>query len=104
MDVSRRIDLHLRCRIVPGRRAEFLEFLRNAIPYYESPGGISVRLLQDIGDAERFIEVVRYEDEATYVRDQERVANDLTMKSYLTRWRALLAEDPVVEVYRLTSP
>ena len=99
-----RIDLHLRCRVSPGRRVEFLAFLREAIPFYESPGGITVRLLQDLDDDHRFIELVLYDDEAAYTRDQKRVVSDPTMKSYLARWRDLLAEPPVMEVYRLLTP
>ena len=96
-----RIDLHLRIRVKPGRRQAFLDFLREATPYYESPGGITVRLLQDFVDDHRFIELVLYDDEATYERDQRRVAEDEQMKQLLARWRELLAEPPVVEVYRL---
>ena len=99
-----RIDLHLRCRVLPGRREEFLAFLREAIPFYVSPGGIVVRLLEDLHDDHRFIELVLYDDEATHSRDQERVASDPTMKAYLARWRELLAEPPVVEVYQRIAP
>lgn len=104
MDPAGRIDLHLRCRVVPGRRADFVDFLREAIPFYEAPGGITVRLLQDLDDDHRFIELVHYSDEAAYRRDQGRVANDPTMKAYLARWRSLLAESAGVEVYRLIAP
>lgn len=89
---------------MPGKRDEFLAFLREAIPFYESPGGITVRLLQDVRDDHRFIELVLYDGQDAYARDQERVANDPAMKAYLTRWRGLLAEPPVVEVYRLAVP
>lgn len=98
-----RIDLHLRIRIKPGMREAFLAFLREARDYYESPGGITIRLLEDCSDDHRFIELVLYDDEAAYERDQQRVEHDPTMKRYLTRWRELLAEPPVVERYRLTS-
>ena len=104
MTTPGRIDLHLRCRVVPGQREAFLAFLRKAIPFYESPGGITVRLLQDMSDDHRFIELVLYDDQAAYERDQQRVAGDPTMKAYLARWRGLLAEPPVVEVYRITAP
>lgn len=99
-----RIDLHLRFRVKPGKRGEFLEFLRGAIPFYEAPGGIAVRLLEDLKDDHRFIELVLYDDEGAYARDQERVAHDPAMKELLARWRALLEAPPVVEVYRLTAP
>lgn len=98
-----RIDLHLRCRIKPGRRADFLAFLREAIPFYESPGGIRVRLLQAHDDDHRFIELVEYATVSAYERDQRRVAEDPAMRACLERWRALLAEPPVVETYRHTE-
>src|SRR3954451_16818226 len=99
-----RVDLHLRLRVAPGRRDEFLAFLRQAIPYYESPGGIEIRLLQDKSDDHKFIELVLYENESAYERDQQRVAHDPQMKQLLDRWRALLAEPPQVEVYRSVMP
>ncbi len=102
--MSNGIELHLRCRVSAGRRAEFLVFLREAIPFYESPGDITVDLLQDLDDDHRFIERVRYQSHRAYERDQDRVANDRTMKQFLNRWRQLLAEAPLVEVYRHTSP
>jgi quinol monooxygenase YgiN len=98
-----RVDLHLRLRVKPGQRDAFLAFLREATPFCESPGGIEVRLLQDVHDDHRFIELVLYDDEAAYLRDQQRVEHDPTMKAHLARWRALLAEPPTVEVYRLTA-
>jgi quinol monooxygenase YgiN len=98
------VELHLRCRVKPGGREAFFEFLRGAIPFYESPGGIAVHLLEDAADDHRFIEMVRYESEAAYQRDQERVERDPEMRAYLARWRALLAEPPAVEVYRNVAP
>jgi quinol monooxygenase YgiN len=101
---SGRIDLHLRIRVKPGRRADFFAFLREAIPIYESPGRITIRLLEDLTDDHRFIELVLYDDHDAYTRDQHRVQTDPTMQQLLTRWRDLLAEPPTVEVYRLTQP
>lgn len=93
------MELHLRVVVRPGHRGAFLEFLEGAIPLYERPGGIRIRLLEDGEDDHRFIEVVEYADEATYRRDQERVGSDAQMRRTLERWRELLAEPPVVERY-----
>jgi len=97
------IELHLRGRAAPGRRADLVEFLREAVPFYERPGGIHVRLLWDLTDPDRYIEVVEYVDRETYDRDQVRVAENPEMREYLRRWRALLAEPPQVEAYRVGS-
>lgn len=98
------MELHLRIRVMPGRRDEFLAFLREVIPFYESPGGITIRLLEDLHDDHRFIEFVHYADRETYRRDQERVEHDPLMKEFLHRWRGFLAEPPAVEVYGLINP
>jgi len=98
------VEIHLRIRVEPDRRDDLLAFLREAIPFYESPGGIRVRLVERDGDPNRFIEFVEYATEADYERDQHRVEHDPEMKRYLERWRAILAEPPVVEVYRAVTP
>jgi len=92
--------LHLRIRVAAERQAEFRSFLREAIRFYEAPGGIRVRLLSKDTEPERFIEQIEYIDERTYHEDDERTRSDLTMAQFLARWRSLLAEPPVVEVYR----
>jgi hypothetical protein len=97
------IELHLRGRAGLGRRADLVAFLREAIPFYERPGGIRVRLLWDVSDPDRFIEVVEYADQDSYDRDQVRVDSDVDMQDYLGRWRALLAGPPEVETYRVSS-
>ncbi len=98
------ISVHLRIRVSPGRQSDLHEFLADAIPFYESPGGIRVRLLLDSSDPDRFIELIEYADEQTYREDDERVSSDPTMARYLARWRELLAEPPVVEVYGEVDP
>jgi len=94
------VFVHLRIRVAKDRQSEFRSFLREAIPFYEAPGGIRVRLLADDADPERFIEVVEYIDERSYDQDNDRIESDLTMANLLSRWRLLLAEPPVVEIYR----
>ncbi len=93
------VCLHLRIRVATERQAEFRMFLREAIPFYEAPGGIRVRLLLNDAEPDRFIEQIEYIDERTYQADDERTRSDPTMAQFLTRWRSLLAEPPVVEVY-----
>jgi hypothetical protein len=79
-------------------------FLREAIPFYERPGGIRLRVLWDTSDPDRFVEIVEYADRRTHDADQERVDNDPEMKGYLRRWRSLLAEPPHVETYDVDTP
>jgi len=93
-----RVLLHLRFHVQAGRREDFLGFLRDAVPFYEEPGGIRIGLLQDAADPDRFVEVVEYADEETYRRDQARVEADPAMQGYLSRWRELLVLPLEMEV------
>lgn len=90
------VSLHLHIRVPPGREAKLIEFLRGARPFYEEPGGIRVRLLQDADDPLQLIEIVEYADRAAFERDDRRVNSDPTMQRYLAEWRQLL--DGPVEV------
>lgn len=93
------IELHLRGRVAPGRRKDFDEFLKEAIPFYESPGGISVRVMWDAADPDLFVEVIEYVDQTAHDSDQIRVENDVQMRDLLERWRELLDGPPQVETF-----
>ncbi len=97
------IELHLRGYVAEGRRDELEEFLIEAIPFYESPGGIRVRVLWDVADPNRFVEVIEYADQAAHDQDQLRVENDTRMRDLLQRWRDLLDGPPIVETYTVRS-
>ena len=73
------------------------EFLQRALPIYEEPGGICVRLFEDIGNPGHFIELVFYSTEADYVKDDERVNNDASFKQLLSEWHELISDLEVVQ-------
>jgi quinol monooxygenase YgiN len=98
------IELHLRGCAAAGRRAELTAFLAEAIPFYEQPGGIRVRVLWDVGAPDRFIEIIEYADQAAHDRDRLRVEHDPRMREYLERWHTLLDGPPQVETYRVGTP
>lgn len=94
------VTLVLESRVPEGGQAALEEFLAEAVPYYEAPGGIRVRLHWDRSEPTRFQEIVDYASEADFVADDERTRADDTMRALLRRWRGLLAEDPVVTTWR----
>ncbi|HET8681882.1 MAG TPA: hypothetical protein VFM54_08420 [Micromonosporaceae bacterium] len=94
----------MRGRVVDGRWEDLVSFLEQAIPFYESPGGIKVRLLRDVADPGAFIEVIEYDSEESYTADQRRVASDPAMVSRLEQWRSLLAGPPEVLTFRDATP
>ena len=95
------LELHLRIRLRAGEREAFFSFLKEAIPFYERHGDSRIRLLQSSDDPLCFIEIVEYASQEAYERGEYEVENDPEMQSYLQRWRALLAEPPVVELWNV---
>lgn len=91
--------MHLRLQIDPADQSSLFDLLREAIPFYEQPGGIRIRLLRSRDAPERYIEVVEYASALAYDQDQQRVSSDQRMASYLKRWRALFAGPLEVETY-----
>lgn len=98
------VELHLRFRTKDPSGESLRAFLREAVPIYQSPGGIRVRLLRDRSDGAAFIEVIEYDTTADFDRDQLRVEHDPVMIELLGRWRSLLDGPPVVEVYAADDP
>ncbi|MBI3268706.1 MAG: GNAT family N-acetyltransferase [Planctomycetes bacterium] len=85
-------------RVKPERRGELLAFLRDAFPFYESPGGIRMALYEDVDQPGRFLELVAYDGEPGYAADQVRIERDPECRARLEAWRGLL--DGPVEVLR----
>lgn len=94
------ICLHLSFTIPRSSRADLIDLLRAAIPTYESPGGIRVRLLEHMDDPTRFIEVIEYADDTAFSSDQLRVETDEQMIRFISQWRALLDVGPEINGYR----
>ncbi|HVP73167.1 MAG TPA: antibiotic biosynthesis monooxygenase [Phycisphaerales bacterium] len=92
------VVLHLRVHVSPEKREELLTFLRSARDYYEQPGGIRMRLLQDAEDENALIEVFEYDSVEAYQSDEQRVASDPMMKAVLNKWRTFIEGKPTVEV------
>lgn len=97
--LAQAVVLHLHIRVREGNEAKLTEFLHRARPYYEAPGGIRVRLIEDADDPRCFIEIIEYESEAVFEQDHLRLDADSTMESYLDEWHSLLEGEVRVKKY-----
>ena len=91
------ITLYLRARTTDRRALE--DFLADAAPVYEAPGGITVRLQWSQADPSEFLEVIEYADQAGFDADNQRVATDPAMIALLHRWHTLLEGSPSVSAF-----
>jgi hypothetical protein len=90
VNLSAPVALYLHIRVRQGFETKLVEFLRGAKAFYEGPGGIRVRLLQDAVDPLSFIEIIEYEHNKAFENDDLRVKSDSAMKCYLYDWQSLL--------------
>jgi hypothetical protein len=72
--------------VAPDKRDALFRFMEKAIPFYESPGGIRVRLYESADSPGTFQELVAYASRKIYEEDQYRIENDPEYKRVLREW------------------
>lgn len=77
-------------RVPLNRRNELIQFLHDAVPFYEKPGGTRIALYESIDEPGFFLELVAYAGEAEYEADQVRVEHDPEMKNVLEKWHQFI--------------
>lgn len=65
-------------------------FLRDARPYYESIGDVTMRFEWNARDDHQFREIFEYASAEAFEIDDHRVNHDPEMLQYLARWRTFL--------------
>lgn len=86
-------------RVPVGGQMALEEFLAEAVPYYQEPGGIHVQLHWERDDVCCFREIIEYESVQGFEADDERTRSDPRMREYLARWRRLVDGDALMTVW-----
>lgn len=73
--------------------------MREARPYYESMGNVTMRFMWHADDPDRFREVFEYRTRQAYLLDDQRVKDDPEMRAYLDRWRSFLDGEISISVW-----
>ncbi len=95
-----RRTLHLRFTMPSADPAQLLSFVNASKPFYEMFGGTVVRLIQNVDDPGKFIQVIEYETPEAVELNRQRVASDVRLQTYLQAWRAMLPGGVEVDVYK----
>jgi hypothetical protein len=69
-------------------------------PFYEMFGGTEVRLMQNVDDPGKFIQVIEYEAAESMEINRQRIASDVRLQTYLQAWRAMLPGGVEVDVFK----
>jgi hypothetical protein len=99
-----RRTLHFRFTMPSADPSQILSFVNASKPFYEMLGGTEVRLLQNVDDPGKFIQVIEYETAESMEMNRARIAGDIRLQTYLQAWRAMLPGGIEIDVYKDVEP
>lgn len=94
-----RRTLHVRFTL-PGAAASMLPMLKSATPFYQFFDGAEVRLLQNVDDPSRFVQVIEYSTPESVEANRQQIASDARVQAYLMACRSVFPGAVEVDVYQ----
>ena len=92
--------VHLRFTMPSADPAQLSALIKSAKPFYEFFGTTRVRLMQNVDDPGRFIQVIDYETDEAMELNRQRIASDPRLQSFIQAWRAMLPGAVEVDVFQ----
>ena len=92
--------LHLKFTMPGADPAQLSALMKSAKPFYEFFGTMRMRLLQNVDDRGRFIQVIDYETDAEVELNRQRIASDPRLQGFIQAWRTMLPGAVEVDVYQ----
>jgi hypothetical protein len=99
-----RRTLHLRFTMPSADTSQLLSFVNASKPFYEMFGGTEVRLIQNVDDPGKFIQVIEYETPESIELNRARIAGDMRLQTYLQAWRTMLPGGIEIDVFKDVEP
>jgi hypothetical protein len=95
-----RRTLHLRFTMPTADNSQFVAMIKAAAPFYQIFGKATVRLLQNVDDPMKFIQVIEYEAHEDWELNRQRLASDARMQTFLQTWRTMFPGALDVDVFQ----
>ena len=92
--------LHLKFTLPGADPVQLSAMMNTAKPFYEFFGTMRVRLLQNVDDPTRFIQVIDYETDEAVELNRQRIASDPRLQGFIQAWRAMLPGAVEVDVFQ----
>ena len=91
--------LHFRFTL-PGVSEQMLAMLKSGTPLYQMFGDAKVRLLQNVDDPTRFVQMIEYDAPQTIEANRQQIASDPYVQAYIQGWRAMFPGAIEIDVYK----
>ena len=98
-----RRTLHCRFSLAGADSAHLLQLMKAAAPFYEAFGNARMRLLQNVDDPSRFIQIIEYDAPKSLEQNRQQIAADPRMQGYLQMWRTMLPGSVEMDVYQMVE-
>ena len=95
-----RRTLHMRFTLPAGDSGQLAAMVKAAAPFYQMFGNAQVRLLQNVDDPAKFVQVIEYEADQDWELNRQRIASDARMQVYLQTWRTMFPGVLEIDVFQ----
>jgi hypothetical protein len=95
-----RRTLQLRFTLPSADSGQLVAMIKAAAPFYQMFGKAEVRLLQNVDDPAKFIQIIEYEADEGWELNRQRIAGDMRMQAYLQTWRAMFPGAMEIDVFQ----
>jgi len=95
-----RRTLHIKFTLPASDPAQLLSMMQAAAPFWQLFGSTQVRLLQNVDDPGKYIQVIEYETPEAMELNRQQIASDPRVQGYLQAWRTFMPGAAEIDVYR----
>jgi hypothetical protein len=95
-----RRTLQLRFTLPTADSTQLAAMIKAAAPFYQMFGKAEVRLLQNVDDPAKFIQLIEYEADEGWELNRQRIASDARMQAYLQTWRTMFPGALEIDVFQ----
>jgi hypothetical protein len=95
-----RRTLQLRFTLPTAESGQLVAMIKAAAPFYQMFGKAEVRLLQNVDDPAKFIQVIEYEADQGWELNRQRIAGDARMQAFFQTWRTMFPGALEIDVYQ----
>jgi hypothetical protein len=94
-----RRTLQLRFTLPSADSGQLAAMLKAAAPFYQMFGKAEVRLLQNVDDPAKFVQIIDYVANEDWELSRQRIASDPRMQVYLQTWRTMFPGALEIDVF-----
>ena len=95
-----RRTLQLRFTLRTADLTQLAAMIKAAAPFYQMFGKAEVRLLQNVDDPSKFVQIIDYEAVEDWELSRQRIAGDPRMQVYLQTWRTMFPGVLEIDVFQ----